>query len=212
MMLSDAAGAWLRRQLSGADPFRAQHQLRGTALKETSGGVRRSLLVNESESPLAWLRRRKGRDGRPMISAEEYEAGDRLRADFTRAQLTPSVTARWDAVASSRRSRRAAPDGGAGMSDSAIAAKTRLYSALDAVGPELAGILVDICCYLQGLEELEKRHGWPRRSGKVILRIALSALARHYGVGAAGQGGRSRARAPRHWGSEDYRPTIEKWR
>jgi hypothetical protein len=63
-----------------------------------------------------------------------------------------------------------------------IAAKERVMRALDEVGPEIGGILVDICCELKGLEEAEKANGWPQRAGKVVLQIALTRLARHYGL------------------------------
>jgi hypothetical protein len=35
-------------------------------------------------------------------------------------------------------------------------------------------------CYLEGLEVTEKRMGWSARSGKIVLRIALQRLKRHY--------------------------------
>ena len=68
------------------------------------------------------------------------------------------------------------------MSDQALASRQRVLQALDAVGPELASILIDVCCHLLGLTEAEKNHGWPQRSGKVILQIALTRLARYYGI------------------------------
>ncbi len=83
--------------------------------------------------------------------------------------------------------------------------------ALMAVGPEVSGVLVDICCELKGLEEAEQENGWPQRAGKVVLQIALTRLARHYGL--IGDGAQRPARRSlRHWGSEDYRPTIDAWR
>lgn len=79
------------------------------------------------------------------------------------------------------------------------------------MGPELAGVLIDICCELKGLEEAEKSHGWPQRAGKVVLQLALTRLARHYGLEVSGEAHRRRT-GIRHWGSEDYRPTLDGWR
>jgi hypothetical protein len=82
---------------------------------------------------------------------------------------------------------------------------------LPAVGPEVSGILVDICCELKGLEEAEKANGWPARAGKVVLQIALTRLAKHYGLIVSDAAAR-RKTGLRHWGTEDYRPTLDAWR
>jgi hypothetical protein len=97
------------------------------------------------------------------------------------------------------------------LRDEVIAAKERVMRALDAVGPELAGVLVDICCELKGLEEAERSHDWPQRAGKVVLQLALTRLARHYGLDVPSELPRRR-KGIRHWGSEDYRPTLDAWR
>ena len=62
--------------------------------------------VNHSESPLAWLRRRKDRDGEALISQAQFDAGERLRADFWFAQMTPRLTVNWSAASPSKRGRR----------------------------------------------------------------------------------------------------------
>ena len=191
------------------DSFREQHQLRVFAEREV-GGVRRPVLLNETESPLGWLKKRNDRNGRPLISEEQYQAGERLRADYWFAQLSPRVTSNWSAPAHCERSRRGSPSHAAALRDEVIAAKERVVRALVAVGPEVAGVLVDICCELKGLEEAEKENGWPQRAGKVVLQIALTRLARHYGL--IGDGKQKTAkRGLRHWGSEDYRPTLDAW-
>ena len=109
-------------------------------------------------------------------------AGERLAADFWHAQLSPRVTANWSASATSRRERRAAPGFGVELGDNVVAARQRVNRALAAVGPELGGILLDVCCHDVGLEAAERAHGWPQRAGKVILQMALTCLARHYGL------------------------------
>jgi hypothetical protein len=203
LVLAASGKALLRRSLSSAADYGAQHQDRGIAyVTDESGGHR--VVVNRDESPLSWLRHRRDRDGRPLVDALEYEAGERLRVDYSRGRIMPRVTANWTAaVASGSRA-----GGMAEITEVAMAARLRVERALTAVGPELAGLLVDFCCFLKGLEEIERERRWPARSAKVALRLGLAALARHYGLGREARG-RDRAPATLHWGSVDYRPTID---
>lgn len=210
LVLSHAGLLWLRRYRSGADPFREQHQLRKSTHREVNG-VRRPVMINDAESPLGWLRNRKDRNGRPLLTLEQFEAGERLRSDFERGQLASRITSNWEGAAPSRRMRRAAPQGPAALNDDALAARQRLQRALDKVGPELAAILLDTCCYMTGLTEVENARGWPQRSGKVVLQVALTELARHYGLLSEGGQDRDARHVMRHWGDEGYRPSLEKW-
>ncbi len=156
--------------------FRAQHlDLSMRDLMTETGVVQ--VIVNDSESPLAWLARRKGRDGRAMIGSDQFIAGERLRADFTRGHLTPRVTSSWTGIG------RTPGSGGSGeMTDLIVASRQRVRMALEACGPEFSGLLLDICCFLRGLEDVERERGWPSRSAKVVLQLALDRLARHYGL------------------------------
>jgi hypothetical protein len=161
------------------DHFRGQHlDISKREIMTENGMV--SVMVNDSESPLAWLARRKGRDGRTMISPNQFVAGEKLRADFTRGQMTPRVTSNW-AEPSGGRSR--GPKGGAGeMTDLIVASRQRVGLAMEACGPEFSGVLMDVCCFLRGLEDVERERGWPSRSAKIVLQLALDRLARHYGL------------------------------
>ncbi|NDW04394.1 DUF6456 domain-containing protein [Jiella pacifica] len=144
---------------------------------------------NEEETPLTRLATRRGRDGEPFLTATEAMAGERIRADFTRGQMTPSLTQRWDAMP--RAPRRG---GGAELGDTAIDARKRVSTACEAVGPELSGLVLDVCCFLKGLETVERERQWPARSAKLLLKTALAMLARHYGFDCDRQGREGRIR------------------
>jgi Domain of unknown function (DUF6456) len=161
-----------------------------------------------TEGALAWLRRRRDKDGRPLITEVQFNAGEKLASDYWHAQLSPRVTANWSAMAPVHRVRRGTPGFGVDMRDAVVSARRRFQRALEAVGPELAGILVDVCCRDMGLEASGQAEGWPQRAAKVVLDLALTRLARHYGLLAPE---RPAAERLRHWGDANYRPTLDAW-
>jgi hypothetical protein len=166
---------------------------------------------NGAESPLAWLRRRLDRDGQPMITQVQFDAGERLSSDFWRARMTPRVTMDWSGIGRSRKERRGMSSNPGHMSDGVAAAHQRVTRALAAVGPEFADILIDVCGHMKGLVEIERREAWPQRSAKLILQKALTALARHYGLLVEELPDIALKRRLRHWGTSDYRPTLDHW-
>jgi len=182
--------------------FLAQHG--GLARPEPREDVSIAALLNEAESPLAWLARRKGKDGKPLIDAAQFAAGERLRADFTRAGLTPRVTANWIAPVAQGRRSSGSP---AAFADAVLAAKDRLERALATTGSDFSGLLLDVCCFLKGLETVERERAWPPRTARIVLGLALDRLAAHYGIGTEARG---RVRAPmRAWRAPGARPTID---
>jgi hypothetical protein len=205
--VGEAGLAWLRRRQTKDDPWRAQHLATESRSIETEDGRKAVATVVANESPLAWLRRRRGGDGQPLVSEVQFQAGERLRAEFERGRLGPRVTADWTSPARDRNPR--GPDGGPGdLLDTAIAARQRVDAAIRALGPDLGSLLIDVCCFLVGLEDAERRRGWPRRSAKVVLGIALDRLAAHYGLSETAVGA-ARSRRILHWGAEDFRPRID---
>ncbi len=197
--LSDAGRAAALRSDAGADAHAAQHQERiAINLPEADGG---RVTVNLAESPLAQIARRRGRDGRAFLATDEVAAGERLRVDFTKARIAPRLGINWDAPTAG--GRRSGPGSGMGdLTDAALDARRRVEGAIFAVGPELSGVLLDICCFLKGLEEVERERNWPVRSAKLMLKAALGTLARHYDPA------RPRRASVVHWGAEGYRPTL----
>ncbi len=139
------------------------------------GGVgrrRRSVTVNLAESPLGWLH------AHGHIDARLFDAGERLRADYERAQLGPSITMRWDPV-------RIAGTGEQGLTsgERQIAARARFDGALAQAGRGLDDVLWRVVCAGETLPTAEKALGWPARSGKLVLRLALDRVADFYRIG-----------------------------
>jgi hypothetical protein len=165
---------------------------------------------NIKESPLTWLASRRDATGRAMLAPWEVEAGERLRADLTFAQLTPRITMGWSGIPMGAKRTASMPRGGQ-MTDNIVAARARVTSALRAVGPEFVDILIDVCGHLRGLEEIARSEGWPRRAARLLLQRALSALARHYGLGPEPRVEERISRRLRHWGAEDYKPSLDRW-
>src|SRR5437868_2327725 len=81
-------------QQPAIDPYRARHLDLAQRQIATEHGAA-SVMVDDAESPLAWLARRRGRDGKPLIEPHQFQAGERLRADFTCAHLMPRTTSNW---------------------------------------------------------------------------------------------------------------------
>ena len=135
----------------------------------------RSVTVNLAESPLSWLR------SRGHVDARQYEAGERLRADYETASMGPRVTMRWDSAPSAKGA-RGAPDA-IDPTLAGIAAKRRFDAAIGAAGPGLSDVLWRVVCAGEGLATAEKGLGWPARAGKLVLGLALDRLADHYGLG-----------------------------
>ena len=196
------ARSWLKRRRGGEQPFRMQH---GDVVANVSGAGNPAALVELDESPVAALARRTGKNGEPWLAAHALAAAERFRRDFEIGRLQPRVTANWSASVSD--GRRDGDRGGVSdLTDMALAARLRFDQAAKAAGPELSGVLIDICCFLKGLETVERERRWPARAAKLVLRLALESLARHYGLTETATGKASREL--RHWGAEDYRPDI----
>lgn len=133
---------------------------------------RRSVTVNLAESPLTWLH------ARGHLTTREYDAGERLRADWEVSQLNPGMTMRWEPVTSrgSRHDRHLNP------TERQIAARARFDGAIAAAGKGLADILWRVVCACEGLPDAERALGWPTRSGKLVLKLALERVADFYRI------------------------------
>ncbi len=129
----------------------------------------RTVTINLAESPLGWLR------ARGMIDARQFDAGERLRADYERAALAPSVTMRWDPT----------PIGSGGgialdPTTAQLAARQRFDAALVHLGAGMSDIAWRVICTCESLPLAERALGWPARSGRLVLTLALDRLTAFY--------------------------------
>jgi hypothetical protein len=136
------------------------------------GPRERSVTINLAESPLGWL------FSRGLLSRRQFDAGERLRHDWERAQLAPRVTMSWDSapVSSNRGGCEPAPD----LVGAQIDAKRRFEAAVASAGPGLSDILWRVVCAGEGMRDAESALGWPARAGKLVLTFALDRVADYY--------------------------------
>ena len=111
----------------------------GIAGDSAGPGIRpvRSVTVNIAESPLGWL------FARGFVTQRQFDAGERLRCDWERAQLAPRVMTR-DAAPISRGRGGSAPD--VDPKGAQIDARRRFDAAVASAGPGLSDILWRVVC------------------------------------------------------------------
>lgn len=131
------------------------------------------MTVNLKESPLCWLH------ARGHLTDRQFDAGERLRADWERAQLAPSITMNWNPMRVDGGNR----DAGLTPSERQVSAKRRFEEAAAMAGPGLSDVLWRVACAGEGLPEAEKALQWPARSGKLVLGLALDRVADYYRIG-----------------------------
>jgi hypothetical protein len=183
-------------------------------LQETSPGlfrlsaVAKLPVIDDEESPLNRLAQLKNLDGSPYLDSEQVRAGERLRLDHERAHLNARVTTSYESNCSGSGSRKFSDNHIEKLTAGALTARELLHRALQSVGPELSGILMHVCCMASGLEQAELHLNLPRRAGKAVLQLALTRLARHYGLKLSlHHAGPQRIG---HWAVEGFRPAIVK--
>ncbi|MBD1205892.1 MAG: DUF6456 domain-containing protein [Rhodobacteraceae bacterium] len=154
-----------------------QHRLIETREEDGADGPRR-IRYNAAESPVCALGRKLDRDGRPYLGPDLVRVAERLREDFELAQMGPRVAQNWERFLTG--GDRGGFGTGPQLAEGPRAARDRVADALRDLGPGLGDVVLRVCCFLEGIETTERHLGWAARSGKIVLRIALQRLKRHY--------------------------------
>lgn len=178
--LSEGFGRAEVRSTGSDTGFLAQHGgFEPVEIIAADGGIERVTRRAETSPLDRW--RRPGQDGSaPLLDREEYEAGERLRADHARSTMSQRLTADWTSPPRSKSGR--GPSSPEDAPVSALVARTRVMDALDAIGPGLDRVVFAVCIREAGLGDVERGEGWPKRSGKIALKLGLTRLAVHYGM------------------------------
>jgi len=167
---SPETAVWLRRQLLGADGHLAQHRW---IVRRADGTA-----LDLDESPLARLAVPAPGETVPFLAAHQVDAGERLRRLVERAGLQPRLIMSYDPARAARSRGSGAPE----IGDMAADARRRLAELMTVLPRDCADVVLDVCGMFKGLQAIERERGLPARSAKLVLRIALDDLARHFGL------------------------------
>ncbi|HHG90172.1 MAG TPA: hypothetical protein ENJ90_06815 [Devosia sp.] len=177
---SPLARNWLRRKISDSGDPASQHR---HVVRQNEG-----LTVNLNESPLARLASASSKQ-RAFLQPHHVQAGERVRQIVERARMMERTTMSYDLdrLPGKGHDRFAARD----LNDVAIDARNELHKILATLPADCAGVVMDVCGFLKGLQLVERERSWPRRSAKLVLRVGLDQLARHFGYAQVATGSSS---------------------
>lgn len=181
LTLTQAGRTALRRSRAEESERAAKTVLAMAKVRDPLNGELVAAQVNLKESPLGWLASRKDKTGKPLLDEAQLRAGEKLRSDFEFARLGPQVSKGWRVEQGAGRNCGRGRKAGADLSDNVLAARDRVDRMLRSLDPGLRTVVVDVCCRFKGLETVERERGWPARSARIVLLLALTSLARAYG-------------------------------
>lgn len=143
----------------------------------------------------------RARNGEPaFLEAHHLEAASRLQKLFERSRLRARTTMNYGPRVDRWHGGHTDDVG-----DMALDARRQLAAIYADLPRDCAQIVLDVCGYEKGLQDIERERGWPRRSAKLVLRIGLEALAARFGL-TASVTGRETA-TTRNWLGDGARPT-----
>lgn len=182
--ITPAGRTELSRLLAQAESKKANPAARGGDA-EAMPGVKtkeRRPRTAGAEAPVRVLSRRKRSDGTAFLTPQMIRAGERFRESFEIARVAGVIEPDVDAILSARPDPSVlATNGNAALSvPREIMARESLLRAVSRLGPELAEAVILACCNETGMEQIEDQLDFPARSGKIVVRIALGTLMRHY--------------------------------
>lgn len=177
-VLSDAGRARARRrEAAPEEAFLAQHGPIEARSVIDPDGATRSVRAVDPNPGLRRLAALRDANGAPWLAPEELSAAARLCRDWEAGEAGLVRGSDWTAPprGSAARAGGNAAEIAAGAS---CDARRRVAAALERLAPPLRRTVERVCLREEGIEALERGEGWPARSGKIALKLALAQLAR----------------------------------
>ncbi|MCF4097913.1 DUF6456 domain-containing protein [Maritalea mediterranea] len=128
--------------------------------------------------------------GGGRLTPDHILVANRLEHLIERAMLTPQITRNYEQLSLSLGQSRGY--GSADISDMAADARKQLAQLYQLLPTDCMNVLVDICGFAKGLQEIEASRNWPRRSAKLVVKIGLDQLGAIWGIGDLAPQGRMR--------------------
>jgi len=141
-------------------------------------------IMSENDIIVRLSRKSKG-EKEAFLAAHHVLVANRVSALIAKSQLRPSITQNLSVL---RQGGKASSSGLIDLSDMAIDCRKRLEQLVLQLPKDCAGVVVDVCGFEKGLQQVEFERSWPRRSAKLVLRMGLDHAAEFWNVAAFAQG------------------------
>ncbi|MBY0569029.1 MAG: hypothetical protein K2P70_17090 [Hyphomonadaceae bacterium] len=165
-----------RETASPGEAFLAQHRpIIDRAVIEADGRTR-VVRGHDADAILRRLAALRDGNGAAWLDSAEIAAAARLRRDWEMGERGLVRGSDWTAPPNG-----AGPRGPSNRAEQAAGAycdaRQRVSDALARLAVPLRRVVERVCLREEGLEALERGEGWPARSGKIALKLALAQLA-----------------------------------
>lgn len=175
--LTEAGRAHVARAAAApSEAFVAQHRAVVDRAVIEADGRARHVRGHDADTVLRRLAALRDGDGAAWLNGAEIAAAARLRSDWEMGERGLARGSDWSAAPQGSVAR--GPSNQAERAAGAFCdARRRVSEALQRLAPPLRRVVERVCLHEEGLEAMERGEGWPARSGKLALKLALAQLA-----------------------------------
>lgn len=175
--LSEAGRARATRDAAiPSEAFAAQHRPVIDRTVVEADGRTRGVRGHDADATLRRLAALRDGNGDAWLDSAEIAAAARLRRDWEMGERGLVRGSDWSAPPNGAGA-RAASNRAESAAGAYCDARQRVSEALACLALPLRRVVERVCLREEGLEAMERGEGWPARSGKIALKLALAQLA-----------------------------------